>query len=92
MKTQNHTTKITHLTELEIKALAIIAEDEDGGWYQVLFSKSARDKAVFGSLVKKGLATTTPEDLEGAEIDNGRGAYDWVELTEEGVMAACSIN
>ena len=73
------------LTQLEVAALALIAEEETGGWYQQIFSKSASDKAVFGSLVKKGLATTTPEDLEGVEIDNGRGAYDWVELTELGV-------
>ena len=79
--------KIPNLTDLEIKALNAIHDyGENQGWYHDLFSKSARDKAVFGSLVKKGLAITTPEDL--SRCDVRRRPFDWVELTQQGVIAA----
>ena len=78
---KNTNTHTVTLTKLEAAALSVIASGMDEpncGWYHELFTtKSHTDRAVFGSLVKKGLAKTF-RDLDGPE------PCDWIELTPLG--------
>ena len=77
------TLKKTSLTNLEASALFSLAKSMDEkncGWYHEFFANSLTDKAVFGSLVKKGLATITP-DYESPE------PCDWIEITALGLQS-----
>ena len=68
------------LTEKEAACLKRIAKGMDMpncGWYHEILGDSPSDRAVFGSLVKKKLATTFHDE-----------GCDWIELTEAGINLA----